>query len=464
MATYNPEAEQAVLGALLSAPESLDSIAHTLKSEMFHDPVHAEIYRVISSRYRNGHLADFVAVARQMEDHEGLKGVGGRDYIIKLAGFAASSVALPEYASLLRDMASKRHLLEVIETAKGQIIGGEVDADAIAGTIEASLINREASGRKPLMSFHAAVNEAADDAVQAHQRDGVAGATTGIYDLDRMTGGLFPGDLVIIGGRPSMGKTAVALSIAMGQARAGGGVAIASMEMTAASLAARAISEATARKGDGVAYSDVRKGMATDAQVERYIKSALDIANLPIQIIPPHIRDIGALYSAAKRAKTIFDGRGIGLKCLVVDYLQLIRSSKQSRLDQISEISMALKGLAMQLEVPVIALSQLSRALESREEKRPIMSDLRESGQIEQDADAIIFCYRDEYYISREKPDDMNLEAQADWQARMSAAEGRLELIVAKQRMGEIGTIEVGFDPAHNLIWNRAKPWQEAAE
>jgi replicative DNA helicase len=310
------------------------------------------------------------------------------------------------------------------------------------------------------MSFAAAINEAAQEAVAAHQREGVAGASTGIADLDRMTGGLFPGDLVIVGGRPSMGKTAVALSIALGQARAGGGVAIASMEMTAASLAARAVSEASARRGAGVAYSDIRKGTATNAQVETYIHAARSIADLPIQIIPPHIRDIGALYSAAKRAKTIFDGRGIGLKCLVVDYLQLIRSSKASRIDQISEISMALKGLAMQLEIPVVALSQLSRALESRDEKRPVMSDLRESGQIEQDADAIIFCYRDEYYISREKPDQKNEQAVMDWQDRLEAARGRLELIVAKQRMGEIGTIEVGFDPAHNLIWDMPSKWQ----
>lgn len=455
MSAHSPEAEQALLGALLAAPEHLDGIAHRLRSDMFGDPVHEEIYRVITSRYRNGHLADVVAVASQMADHEGLKQLGGKEYLLKITLAAATFTALPSYADLLRDLASKRHILSAIDAAKAQIDEGEVDADAIAGALEASLISRETAGKQALMSFHAAVNEAADAAVEAHQREGVAGARTGIYDLDQMTGGLFPGDLWIVGGRPSMGKTAMALSVALGQAREGGGVAISSMEMTAASLAARAIAEAAARDGSGVAYSDVRKGLATDGQVKQFVESALDIANLPIQIIPPHIRDIGALYSAAKRAKTILDGRGVGMKALMVDYLQLIRSSKQSRLDQISEISMALKGLAMQLEVPVIALSQLSRGVESRDNKRPVMSDLRESGQIEQDADVIIFCYRDEYYAEREKPGVGAKDgALLEWDERMSACRNRLDLIVAKQRMGEVGTITVGFNPAFNLIWD----------
>lgn len=449
---FSPECEQNVLGAILGDPASLERVAHNLRADMFHDPVHAEIFKVISSRYRNGHLADTVAVAKSMESHEGLKQVGGRQYIVNLALSAVASSALPEYVAMMADLKGKRDLLESMDRARALIEAGEADADAIAGGLEADLIGRESTGRESLMSFKAAVLAAAEDANAAFSADGVAGASTGIPSLDKMIGGLFPGDLVIVGGRPSMGKTAVALSMALGQARAGGGVAIASMEMTGASLAARAISEATANAGRGVPYSDIRKGLATEGQVENFIRCAQDVAELPIMIIPPHVRDIGALYAAAKRAKKIMDGRGCGLKMLVVDYLQLIRSSKQSRLDQISEISMALKGLAMQLEVPVVALSQLSRGVESREDKRPVMSDLRESGQIEQDADVILFCYRDEYYAMRQEPDQEGVEYD-EWEARMKRVMNRLDLIVAKQRMGEVGTITVGFNPAFNAVW-----------
>lgn len=452
MTQFSPECEQQVLGALLVNPESLDVVAHTLRPELFHDPVHADIFKSISSRYRNGHLAETAAIAKAMEGHEGLKALGGKKYIVKLALSAATSSALPDYVSLLADLKGKRDLLESMDRARALIVAGEADADAIAGGLEADLIGRESTGRESLMSFKAAVLAAAEDASAAHEADGVAGASTGIKSLDSMIGGLFPGDLVIVGGRPSMGKTAVALSMALGQARAGGGVAIASMEMTGASLAARAVSEATANAGRGVAYSDIRKGVATKAQVINFIRCAQDVADLPIMIIPPHVRDIGALYAAAKRAKKIMDGRGCGLKMLVVDYLQLIRSSKQSRLDQISEISMALKGLAMQLEVPVVALSQLSRGVESREDKRPVMSDLRESGQIEQDADVILFCYRDEYYAQRSEPEGGGVEYD-EWEARMKRVANRLDLIIAKQRMGETGTVTVGFNPAFNVIW-----------
>jgi replicative DNA helicase len=453
---FSAECEQQILGALLANPANFDRVAHNLRAEMFHDPVHVDIFKAISSRYRNGHLADTVAVAKAMEDHGGLKDLGGRKYVVNLALSAVATSALPDYVAMLADLKSKRDLVETMDRARALIDEGEADADAIAGAIEADLIGRESTGRESLMSFKAAVLAAAEDASKAFESDGVAGASTGIASLDKMIGGLFPGDLVIVGGRPSMGKTAVALSMALGQARAGGGVAVASMEMTGASLAARAISEATANAGRGVPYSDIRKGLATGPQVENFIRCAQDVAELPIMIIPPHVRDIGALYAAAKRAKKIMDGRGCGLKMLVVDYLQLIRSSKQSRLDQISEISMALKGLAMQLEVPVVALSQLSRGVENREDKRPIMSDLRESGQIEQDADVILFCYRDEYYAQRQEPEHEGVEYD-EWADRMKRVMNRLDLIVAKQRMGEVGTITVGFNPAFNVVWEVAR-------
>lgn len=452
---FNPEAEQAILGAFLHSTANLDRVAHLVRKEHFADPVHAEIFRVVESRYRNGHVCDAVAVAVHMQDHEGLKQLGGKEYIVKLNLAAPPTALVDGYVDLLRELKAKRDIADAIAEAQTGLSDSDVPAQEVAGRLEAALMGREEGNKPPLVSMRSAALNAAQEAAEARDRDGFAGASTGIYGLDAMMGGLFPGDLVIIGGRPSMGKTAVALSIALGQARAGGGVAIASLEMTASSLATRAASEASAQSGHGVAYSDIRKGVATEAQVDTFINSAQQVADLPMMIIPPYVRDIGALYSAAKRAKSMFDGRGVGLKALVVDYLQLIRSSKQSRIDQISEISMALKGLAMQLEVPVIALSQLSRAVESREDKRPVMSDLRESGQIEQDADAILFCYRDEYYAIREEPKIGDRDEKHDeWVTRMDACRNRLEIIVAKQRMGEVGTVNVGFNPAFNLVWD----------
>lgn len=445
------------MGALLCNNDLLHKVADILKPDHFYEPVHADIYRAMTGRIRRDHLADISTLAPEFRDHEGMKELGGLPYLAKLAGCAISSFAIRDYGLQVVDAAERRELLAMIREAEGDINRGDKDAAAISGALEAHLLSQTRTTGNGLISFKDAVLQAAHEASDAYHGTGIPGVTTGIDGLDALTGGMFPGDFIVIGGRPSMGKTAVALSMALGTARAGGGVAIASLEMNASSLAMRAISEATPSRGRGVAYTDARKGYMSEDQARQFVESAREIASLPIQIIPPTHRDIGAIYGSAKRAAKIFEGQGRKLEVLLVDYLQLIRSPKQSRLDQISEISMALKGLAMQLQIPVIALSQLSRGVESREDKRPMMSDLRESGQIEQDADLIMFCYRDEYYLSREEPNPNDEAAHDAWSACMADARGKLDLIVAKQRMGDIGTVHVNFNPAFNRIWEDAR-------
>jgi replicative DNA helicase len=247
-----------------------------------------------------------------------------------------------------------------------------------------------------------------------------------------------------------MGKTGVALSIALNVARAGHGVVIASLEMNPEAMAMRALSEATAQSGHAVSYASLRRGTFTQSQGERLKEVTEGVAMLPITFLPRQYSDIGALFAGARQVQRAMGG---AMRLLIVDYAQLLRSQAKGRYEQITEISIALKALSGQLNVPVIALSQLSRQVEQRDDKRPMLSDLRESGQLEQDADAVLFCYRDEYYLEREKPDGHDFDALGDWQAAMERVRNRLEIIVAKQRQGAVGTAAVRFNPAINLVW-----------
>jgi len=456
-ALHNVEIEQAILGVLLCKNDTLTSVSSILSENDFYDPVHREIYRKIVGRINKDHVASPVTLKSDFEDHEGLKQLGGPSYLVRLAGATVSAYSLKSHVEQLNELRRKRELDEALTEAQ-QMLRTDKDAAGVLGYIEASLMQHESvrgSGR--VISFQEAILTALQQAQNAYE-GGVTGALTGLKGLDDMIGGFSPGDFVLIGGRPSMGKTALALSIALGSARDGNGVVISSLEMTPDSLALRALSEATAHAGNGVAYSDAKRGLIGSQQVPHLLSAAESIKDLPIKIIPSDVREIGALYAAVKRSKRLMDDKGQKLGMVIVDYLQLLRSSKAQRFEQITEISIALKGLAMQLEVPVVALSQLSRQIEGRDNKRPVMSDLRESGQLEQDADVIMFCYRDEYYLEREKPEftkpngDYDEEAEADFRAALLAAKGKMEVIVAKQRMGEIGTVGMQFKPEFNLV------------
>ena len=246
-----------------------------------------------------------------------------------------------------------------------------------------------------------------------------------------------------------MGKTGVALAIALNAARAGHGVCIASLEMNPEAMAMRALSEATANARNAIYYSKMRRGELTEPQVDTLRAAARQVADLPIAFLSREHEDIGALIAGAKQAHRTMPG---GLRLLVVDYVQILKGQGRDRYEKITELSTALKRLSGQLNIPILALSQLSRQVESRDDKRPMLSDLRESGQLEQDADAVLFCYRDEYYLEREQPTSPDKEEA--WRACLERSRNRLEIIVAKQRQGEVRTAHVRFNPATNLIWS----------
>lgn len=445
----NVEAEQQLLGALLLSPERIDALGVSASAELFADPVHRRIFSEIKRRHNAGELASPVAMKLWAENDEGLKDLGGQRYLARLAGASIGSAQVQQYAQFLAGLQAKRDLQQAISEAQKKLLDPESVAGDVAGSLEAALVASPASGGSAPVSIMSAVTGALGQSFAAYSGEETNCQPTHIGALDRMIGGFYPGELILLGGRPSMGKTAVALSMALNVARSGRGVAIASLEMTPEALAYRALSESTSQMRNAVPYARMRRGDVSEPQMMTMRDAAAAVAEMPIQILPQSFRDLGSLYAGAKRAKALLGGAG--LRLLVIDYLQLLRAPGRGRYEQITEISIALKALAAQLDCPILALSQLSRQVEQREEKRPQLSDLRESGQLEQDADTILFCYRDEYYLEREQPEGG--EALEVWQDAMNRARNRLEIIVAKQRMGEIGTARVRFNPALNLVW-----------
>jgi len=292
--------------------------------------------------------------------------------------------------------------------------------------------------------------------------------STGLIDLDKKLGGLHRSDLLILAGRPSMGKTSLATNIAFNVAKAykkgkrpdgtegtidGGVVGFYSLEMSAEQLAARILSEASEVPSD-----QIRRGDLTENEFRRFVDAAKALEACPLYIDDTPALPISQLAARARRLK-----RTHGLDVLIVDYLQLVRGTGRSenRVNEISEITMGLKAIAKELDIPVIALSQLSRQVENRDDKRPQLSDLRESGSIEQDADVVMFVFREEYYAEREKPSDDRLDEMAVWQERMEKLHGRAEIVIGKQRHGPIGTVELSFEGRFTRFGNLAKPWQQ---
>jgi replicative DNA helicase len=453
----NIEAEQALLGAILLNNAVIDRVSGLVKGVDFHEPVHARIYATCACLAARDELASPITIKLHFEGDPGLEALGGPAYLARLAGAAISLFAAPDYARLVAETATRRRLAEALDQARQDIADPEKDAAAVMGGLEAHALAEEATESKNIIRFGSAVGEALTDAANARNGTGPQAMPSGISDLDKMLGGFHPGEFIILGGRPGMGKSSVALAFALNAARAGHGIAFASLEMTASSLALRAVSEETDRIGCGVAYADARRGMMNDAQSATFGHAGAAIADLPISIIPPHVRDLGGLFAAARRCAKLFEAKGTPMGALIVDYLQLIKTSKANRYEEITEISIMLKQIALQLKVPVIALSQLSRNVESREDKRPIMSDLRESGQLEQDADVILFCYRPEYYLRREEPDhDATSEEIFEHHDALRRTAGWMDIIVAKNRMGEIGNVRVRFDEKTNSVRGQA--------
>lgn len=468
---HNIEAEQQLLGAILTNNDVYDRIAILVKAEHFYDPVHQRIFEKAAARIQKNALASPVTLKPFFEDDEGLKELGGPSYLVRLAGAAISSFAARDYAQMIYDLAVRRELIALGRDISAKAAKVDIVSEPREQIIEAEQklykLGEQGVAERGFVSFLKAVTEAVNVANAAYQRDGgLAGISTGLVDLDKKLGGLHPSDLLILAGRPSMGKTSLATNIAFNVAKAykrgrmpdgsegaveGGVVGFFSLEMSSEQLAARILSEASE-----VPSEQIRRGDMTEQEFRRFVEAAKALESCPLYIDDTPALPISQVAARARRLK-----RTHGLDVLMVDYLQLLKgSSKENRVQEVSEITQGLKAIAKELNIPVIALSQLSRAVESRDDKRPQLSDLRESGSIEQDADVVMFVFREEYYKEREKPADHELEKMAQWQTIMENVHGKAEVIIGKQRHGPIGTVELSFEGRFTRFGNLVKPWQ----
>ena len=468
---HNIEAEQQLLGAILTNNDIFDRIAAIVKPEHFFEPVHQRIYEVTIARIQKNALASPVTLKAFLEDDAGLKELGGPAYLARLAGSAIAAYAAKDYAQMIYELAIRRELIrlggDISARAKEVAVDDDPKEQITAAEQKLYTLAEQGQADKGFVSFLKAVTEAVQSANAAYQRDGgLAGVSTGLRDLDKKLGGLHPSDLLILAGRPSMGKTSLATNIAFNLAKAykrgirhdgtegaveGGCVGFFSLEMSAEQLAARVLSEAAE-----VPSEQIRRGDMTETEFRRFVEAAKALETCPL-----YIDDTPALPSSQVAARCRRLKRTHGLDVVIVDYLQLLRGTGrgENRVQEIAEISMGLKAIAKELNIPVMALSQLSRTVESREDKRPQLSDLRESGSIEQDADVVMFVYRDEYYHERLKPpeDDPNF---AEWMQKAERVHGKAEVILGKQRHGPIGTVEVAFEGRFTRFSDLAQPWQ----
>ena len=469
---HNIEAEQQLLGAILTNNDIYDRVSSLVRAEHFFEPVHRRIFDIAAARIQKNALASPVTLKAFMEEDAGLKELGGPAYLVRIAGAAIASYAARDYAQMIYDLAVRRDLIQLGRDISARAALVEVSSEPKEQIVEAEQrlykLGEQGVAERGFQSFLRAVTEAVNIANAAYQRDGgLAGISTGLVDLDKKLGGLHPSDLVILAGRPSMGKTSLATNIAFNIAKAykrglrsdgtegtvnGGVVGFYSLEMSAEQLAARILSEASE-----VPSEQIRRGDMTEQEFRRFVEAAKSLEACPLYIDDTPALPISQVAARARRLK-----RTHGLDVLMVDYLQLLRgTSKENRVQEVSEITQGLKAIAKELNIPVIALSQLSRQVENREDKRPQLSDLRESGSIEQDADVVMFVFREEYYVEREKPSDDKLEEMAKWQERMEKLHGKAEVVIGKQRHGPIGTVELSFEGRFNRFGNLVQPWQQ---
>ncbi len=468
---HSIEAEQQLLGALLTNNDVYDKIASIITPKHFYDPVHARIFETAAARIAKNNLASPVTLKAFFEDDDGLKELGGPAYLARLAGAAISAFAVRDYAQLIYDLAIRRDLIALGQEISAKAARVDVASEPKEQIVEAEQqlykLAEQGQTESGFQSFLKAVTDAVNVANAAYQREGgLAGIATDLMDMDKMLGGLHKSDLLILAGRPSMGKTSLATNIAYNVAKAykrgklqdgsegaldGGVVGFFSLEMSAEQLAGRILAEASE-----ISSHKIRQGDMDETEFRRFVDAAKELEACPLFIDDTAAIPIAQLAARARRLK-----RTHGLDLLIIDYLQLVRGTSENRVQEIGEISMGLKAIAKELQIPVIALSQLSRQVESREDKRPQLSDLRESGSIEQDADVVMFVFREEYYAEREKPSDHELDKMAEWQDRMSRLHGKAEVIIGKQRHGPIGTVELSFEAQFTRFGNLVKPWQQ---
>ena len=446
----NLEAEQALLGSILVNNDIIDEISNFIYPQTFYDPSHIKIFEVIESLNNKGMIANPITLKNFFEKENILDEVGGTEYLVKLTRFSGSVKQANDYAKIIQEMYLRRELIKISDKLNSDTLNAssqEQNAENIIEGTEKSLFDLAERGSfsQSFLKFNKALDQTIEMATLAMQNDqGIVGVPTGLTDLDQKLGGLHKSDLVIIAGRPSMGKTALATNIAYNAAenilkrQEKSSVAFFSLEMSSEQLSTRILSEQARIKSD-----DIRRGKVTEEEINRYIETSRNIYNLPLYIDETPAITIATLCNRARRIKRLF-----GLSLIVVDYIQLMRSSSnkiENRVNEISEITQGLKALAKELSVPVLALSQLSRAVEQRDDKQPQLADLRESGSIEQDADVVMFVYREEYYLERKQPKLGSIE-HAEWQSKMNDVNGLADIILGKQRHGPTGTVKVEFE------------------
>src|ERR1700685_4504244 len=458
---HNLEAEQALLGAILINNDAFDRVSDFLRSEHFVEEIHRRIFEIAGSLIRAGKLATPVTLKTFLGDHD-LGGVTVPQYLARLASEATTIINAYDYGRSVYDLSMRRELISIGEDVVNVAYDAPVDSRPREQIEEAErrLYQMAEAGRYDggFQRFSDALKTAVDMAARAYERDGsLSGIATGLTDLDWYMGGLQASDLVILAGRPGMGKTALATNIAFNIAKAyegrtrpdgametvnGGIVGFFSLEMSAEQLATRIIAEQT-----GIPSNKIRRGGIDEGDFEKIKDISIELQNLPFYVDETGGLSIGQLAARARRLK-----RQRGLDLLVIDYLQLLqgnsRRAAENRVQEITEITTRLKALAKELNIPILALSQLSRQVEAREDKRPQLSDLRESGSIEQDADVVLFVFREEYYHQMRKPMESNREKFDEWLAEGNRVEGKAELIIGKQGHGPTGTVELQFDAA----------------
>jgi replicative DNA helicase len=463
----NIEAEQALLGAILVNNAAFHRVSEFLRPEHFAQAVHGRIFEAIGKLIERGQIANPVTLKSMFDQDGALAEIGGAAYLVRLAAAVVTIINSEDYGRTIHDLHLRRQLISIGEEVVNDAYTHDLDREAPQQIEEAErkLFELATIGAAEggFREFKTALQEAIGQAETAFKRAGrTTGVSTGYIDLDKLLGGLHASDLVVIAGRPSMGKTALSTNIGFNAARAyrprrladgrteaedGARVGFFSLEMSAEQLATRILSEES-----GVPSNDIRKGEVSREDLYRFIEASQRLAAVPFFIDDTPALTIAGLRTRARRLK-----RTHGLDLVIVDYLQLIRGSGDGRPDnrvqEISEITRGLKTLAKELDVPVVALSQLSRAVEAREDKRPMLSDLRESGSIEQDADVVMFVFREEYYLSRSEPvrrseetEDKYNDRYERWHVRLQEKSGTAELIVAKQRHGPIGNVTLRFD------------------
>ena len=453
---HNIEAEQALLGALLLDNRVIEAI-EKLDETHFYDPLHTQIFAEIKRTIGAGRLASPITLKTVFEGELPITPtLTVPQYLGRLVASATSIINAPDYAATIIDLAGRRALIKIAERMIHEAYTAPIGATA-AEQIEAAevaLYNLAEPGEaaKGEMTFAQASAEALREANEAYQSKGkMRGLATGFADLDDKLGGLQKTDLIILAGRPSMGKTALATNIAWHIARQGHAVDFRSLEMSGAQLAMRIMAEQINTPSERL-----RRGTAEEHDIRRFVDADIHLRATPLIIDQTGGITIAQLAQRARRAR-----RKHSTAIIVVDYLQLMRGEGRrregNRAQEVSEITVGLKALAKELEVPILALSQLSREVEKRSDKRPQLSDLRESGSIEQDADVVMFVYREEYYLERERPDTTDIEASAKWEARVAAAAGIAEVSLGKQRHGPIGTVRLQFDGSLTRFSNLAK-------